>query len=172
MAAGAILLITTGLLVARQLKCPQFGRTLLSKVSHRWTLSPAEIEFTRTTSGSGVGPRGSTFEIFQFRSPECIHTSSWYNLFKSESDAESEVSAAVASADRVLEHNRMTTASGETGERAVIWRKSEDEYVVIRRVQLRVHSLASPSLAHALELEKRTVAQEDEVMPISRMTAP
>jgi hypothetical protein len=60
----------------------------------------------------------------------------------------------INSAARIVSpKSEITLDDGDRGEKAVIL--AEREYVILRRIGKRLHSIASPSLNHALEFERR-----------------
>ena len=134
--------------------CRHFPRRLLfSIVSKQYSPGP-EIEFRRLLAGHGQGPKGSDFEIFEFRSSDCVEVDSFYYKFASKEDAAEEMQRRIKAAARVLSPLSKSPSGGtQVLERAVI--SNGTEYLILRKTENRLHSIASPSLSHALEFEKR-----------------
>lgn len=134
--------------------CKDLGRRLLFGAFSKQYVPGPSVEFRRLSAGHGQGPRDSDFETFEFRSSDCIKLDSFYNKFLSSEDASQEMKSRIAAASRVLSPISLTPGEDSSFvERAVI--ANGREYLVLRKAGNTLHSIASESLGHALEFEKR-----------------
>lgn len=150
----SIFLVATPILWGYVHGCPHLARRLLFGIFAMEYVPGSTVEFRRLSAGHGQGTKGADFEIFQFRSSDCVEVDSFYLKFVSSEDPREEMDRRINSAMRIVSPKaEITLDGGDCGERAVIL--GEREYVILRRIGKALHSIASPSLNHALEFERR-----------------
>ena len=135
--------------------CNKLWRRLFPTVIAQEYVPDSSVEFNRLSSADGVGPKGAAFETFEFRSTDCINVDSSYLRFGIENDAKEVMIQQINSAQRVITPTSQIASpdGNRQGERTVIFIRGE--YVILRKLGVKLHSISSSSLNHALEFERR-----------------
>src|SRR3989442_8774641 len=98
----AILLAATPMLLGYVHGCSHLARRLLFGIFAKEYVPGSVVEFRRLSAGHGQGPKGADFEIFQFRSSDCVEVDSFYLKFVSPEDAREEMGRRINSTVRIV----------------------------------------------------------------------
>jgi hypothetical protein len=143
------MIVLSGFLAAGYTRCPNYGRALLRKLTGSSRVD-STTKFRWMMSASGSRPTGAQYDSESYVSSDCVEIALDRYRFTSRAEAEADFRKRIEGSASVLDRSERPGS-----ERLVIQKKPGGDYLILILQVDHLEVITSPSLAHALEFERR-----------------